>query len=262
MDITKTNVKPEINYLVSHYIREYDIQKANISILYSLNVIDYNTYSFLFEAPRDIRQVYIGNMIKDNKKIYDILHEGILQARQSLITTNNISELDILTIKNDAIFIIDKELSNTRFGNINFVCKNKYTSFLYVEPLEIYYFYDIIFDKEIIDIKGINDNILQQYHSNTWIPFLCQLIYLLNTSEIQTAIKFYSDFYTQYCNKELDINYYREFNSNSNFITIPICGKRYSMQGIDDISIIDISYNKNLLHKIYKILLNIYFTKH
>lgn len=261
MDINKTNVKPEIDYLVSHYIREYDIQKANISILYSLNVIDNNLYSFLYNAPRDIRQVYIGNMIKNDKKIYDILHQGIIDARNLLITKNNLTELDILTIKNDAIFIIDKELQYTSFGNINFLCKNKYTSFINIEPLEIYYFYDMIYDKEVIDIKGINDDTLETYHHDTWIPFICQLLYLLNNSNIENAIEYYNNFYIRYCSKSLDIEFYREFNSDSRFITVPICGKRYATQGAGDMSMIDISYNKNLLHKIYKILLNIYFTK-
>ena len=66
---TMVNYKAQFPYLFSKYIREYDIQKANISILYSKSLIDKSTYDRLLVSSRQDRQVEIGLLIKHNKKI-------------------------------------------------------------------------------------------------------------------------------------------------------------------------------------------------
>ena len=79
----KKNYTIDIHFLHSVMIREYDIQKANISILYKYGVIDYNKYIYLYNAPRDVRQYVIGNLQKDNS-ITQSLQNGIIESRRLL----------------------------------------------------------------------------------------------------------------------------------------------------------------------------------
>ena len=97
-----------VPYLIAHHIYEYDIQKANISVLRELNLIDEDYYQRLYKLPRMQRQVEIGYLIKYTDGLSDKLSEGIASFRKSFFEANNIEDEDILSIKNDAIFVIDK----------------------------------------------------------------------------------------------------------------------------------------------------------
>ena len=63
----KKNYLNPIPYLFSD-IREYDISKANINILFAKGIIDEDKYKYLYNLPRMDRQYTIGNMCK-NKNI-------------------------------------------------------------------------------------------------------------------------------------------------------------------------------------------------
>ena len=67
-------IASKMNYLtpsryVSGRIIEYDLEKANISILYSKGMIDKDKYDLLYNSPKMFREIMIGNMIKDNREI-------------------------------------------------------------------------------------------------------------------------------------------------------------------------------------------------
>ena len=59
------NYSAPIGYLFDKHIVEYDISKANISIMYDHGMIDQATYLRLLNAPRQQRQYEIGMMQKD-----------------------------------------------------------------------------------------------------------------------------------------------------------------------------------------------------
>ena len=130
------NYLAEISYLPNTLIYEYDISKANINVLYSKGVIDKKTYDYLYNAERMTRQVYVGKLQRD-KAIVDILKAGIIEAKKILFEANDIKDYEVLSIKNDAVFIINRNLINTKFGLINFVNKNQYTSFYKIKNLEM-----------------------------------------------------------------------------------------------------------------------------
>ena len=119
------NYTSGISYLDNTFIYEYDISKANINVLYSKKAIDKDTYDYLYNANRDTRQVYIGKLQKENKEIATILKAGIIEAKKWLFEANNIHDYEVLSIKNDAVFIINRVLNYTQFSIIEFKCKNK-----------------------------------------------------------------------------------------------------------------------------------------
>ena len=118
-----SNFTANISYLVNTYIYELDIQKSNINVLFLKGIIDQETYDKLYDAPRMVRQCYIGNLQKDIR-VVKALQEGVKEARKALIETNAIQPHEVLSIKNDAVFLIGRLPQTTEFGMIKFIAKN------------------------------------------------------------------------------------------------------------------------------------------
>ena len=258
------NYSAEISYLPNTLIYEYDISKANINVLYSKGVIDKKTYDYLYNAERMVRQVYVGKLQRD-KAIVDILKAGIIEAKKMLFEANDIKDYEVLSIKNDAVFIINRNLINTQFGLINFVNKNQYTSFYKIKNLEMYYYYNNISKEEYLHIKGISDDILY-LHDKYMIQLLKDIFYAVQIEGIEIAIRMLKDFYNKYVTRNLDVGYYRMFDNESmyhfNFKSVVNAGFAAADIGEFDKNVIDISFNLSILVELQKILISIYFDKY
>ena len=75
----KTNYTADISYLTNVFITEYDISKCNINVLYKYKAIDEQTYQYLYQAERMVRQVYVGKLQRESKEIVQILKDGIIE---------------------------------------------------------------------------------------------------------------------------------------------------------------------------------------
>ena len=259
----KTNYTADIDYLVSNYVREYDMSKANINILLHKGVIDKKDYDYYYSLDRDSRQRIIGIMIRDVPGVGETLKQGIIEAKKQFFDANDIQDFEVLSIKNDAVYLINKIARHTRFGNIEFKEKNLYTSYFKILKKEYYYYFNSITGEEKLDIKGITDDRLV-LHKDYFMEFLLVVFNTLETGSIEEVLEIIQTFYSQYINLELDVRYYREFNSESLYNIQPI--SRYSQFKALDIpedrkDMINISYNQNLIMELYKIVSNIYFQK-
>lgn len=264
----KTNYLLNVPYLSSTYITEYDLSKANISALKYMGYLSDEDYNFLYNADKLYREVYIGKLERVDKKVSDLKKQGILEARKKLFFKNNLQDSEILSIKNDAVFIIgDRPIVNS-FDIFKFNIKNRYTFFMVTtNKLEIYYKYDPISGEEIFDVKGINDNILE-YHRNYMISFLCQIFYLLQTNTVEYTLRYFNDFYEKFVNFRLDSGYYREFDCYSMYrVNRPEKNISFGLPYIDNETIrnsinnklIDINCNTLLLRDVYSVLADLYF---
>ena len=156
----------KVRYLINE-IYEYDISKANVSILMESGMITQETYDMFCQMPKYQREVAIGYMQK-NKKISDALKIGFENSRKMLIEYNGLIEDDVLSIKKDAFYVLRK-LNQTKFGLINFTLRNRYDIYINCCNIEIYYGLNALdnTDDSVIDIKGITDDNLKRYHSAT-----------------------------------------------------------------------------------------------
>ena len=245
------NYTINLGYLFNQYIREYDISKANINILLAKGVIDQQLYNKLYNADRMTRQVYIGKMIRDDERVQEKLSEGLIEYKQKFFEANNITDSDIISIKNDAIFVLNKIPQVLNFDNVTFVPKNTYTSFMRLRELEVYYGYN--FGNEVIDIKGIKDTDLEMYH----MAFLNVIVSFLNSIQrggAKAALDYITTIINQYVNLELPIDYYRRFSSYNDFSINGITtayGITWLPDTIENKKSIDISYNFNLLRTMH-----------
>ena len=249
--------KNELPYVLN-VITEYDLRKANISALKYYNIINDEDYNILLSMPKNVREINIGMMIKKDKSIFKHIKNGIIKAKELFFKINNIEDGEVLSIKNDAIFLMGtRNIECNVNDSFVFVPKNIYTFYMKSMHLQIFYGYNQITNSEVLDIKGIKDSQLE-YHRDYMVNFLCSLMYMIQNNTIEDTIHYYNTFYEQYINRKLPIGYYREFNSLSKYRV----GK-YLLDYIDNsyINIVDINTNIYLLRDIFSVLSDIYFNK-
>lgn len=245
------NYTINLNYLFNNYIREYDISKANISVLYSKGVINEELYNKLYMADRMQRQVYIGKAMQRNPEIQEILNEGIIEYKQKFFEANNITDDDIVSIKNDAVFILNKIPTILTFDKVTFVHKNTYTSFMRINELEFYY--GDCFGQEVIDIKGIKDTDLETYHM-AFLNIIITFFEYIQRSGPSLALQYITQIIHRYLNLELPIQIYRRFRSSNDYIiSSGTCS--YGVHQLEDNIInkkcLSIDYNFNILRTLH-----------
>ena len=245
---------------IIHPIYEYDISKANISILLDSGYIDYSRYQYYLNMEKKQRQIQIGYLQTYDSNVIKILDKGFANARQNLVMKNHIQDTEIVSIKKDAIFTT-KVLEHVNFGNIHFSVKNKYDLFCHLNKLEIYFGISSE-NSYIFDLKGIRDDRLEK-HQFGYNRFLCEIFNYIIFDKIEDAIKYTMSIIKEYDSRHLPIDFYREYNSQSMYrVNIGTIGSIFYIEyaSINDISQIDISYNQNMNREIIKLLMMIYST--
>lgn len=235
---------------ISGCIREYDIKAANINILYHKNLINKDQYDYLNGLPKVYREIDVGNMMRRDIAVYNAISDGIREAKFKLLTENDVDPLSIVRVANDAVYINSSiELHTTQFDNIVFVKKKEYNVMINLNGVIL--FVALFGDNYDVDVIGINDNLVP-FHEK-FISFVCDLVYRIERVGIDDAIKFYQEFYELYINHKLDLEYYREFNTDSCYTTIGAL--KFGLWSIDSLDNIDTGYNLFLLRQIWTILL-------
>ena len=257
----RINYTTRLPYIVNSFIREYDLSKANISsLLYERRISD-NEYREFYNMDKIYREIKIGMMIKNDLSIYKSIRNGIQHAKKLLIEANSIGENEIVSIKNDAIFVYGRELHNTNFPPFIFKEKNVYTIFMKLCNLEIYYGDCNNIDGTVstnIDIKGISDNKIK-LHQNGMLDIICDVCYMVPRERPSVILNHLTLLYNKFIHKQLPINYYRSFDSNSDFsIDIP-----YRVMRIDTLSeeykgIVNIERNNSIFRDLIFIISDIY----
>lgn len=256
-EFNRMNMTTDFPYIISQYIREYDISKCNINMLFLKNQISAELYEHLYNSDKNYREVYIGNMIKENPSIYSFIKSGIIEYRNRLFKENNINEEDIVSIKSDAVFIVNKVLDNTIFDNlVEFKNKNVYTSFLKIKNLELYY----NINTDNIDVKGIKDDKLEK-HNDYIIDFIKTLIYLIEMNDLNIAISIINEIYFKYINFDLDLGYFRTFDNQSTFIIDDIKNYKFDLPITEDKTKYNIYENISVLMEFNKIVSSLIMSK-
>jgi hypothetical protein len=257
------NYKTPVKYYINTYIREYDLSKANINALLYQGRIDKSQYNIFYNMDKKQREITIGKMISKDRTIYQDIQSGIKEAKRKLFLTNNIEDLDIVSIKNDAVFIVGKYLKETEFPPFTFIVKNEYNIFLQLQELEIYYSdfidnggYDIN-----IDVKGIGDNNLL-LHQNGMLDLICEVCRRLQRESIDETMSYVSMMYSKFINRELGKEYYRNFDSFSMYI-IPTFMQFVQVPDIsEDMKYaVDINRNLSIMRNLVGIISDIYRQK-
>ena len=219
----------EYDYLISKRIIEYDIKSANVNLCRYYKLLPDEELDKIEVMSKRERVIYIGKLQRDNKDFAKKLSKAFKDMRKQFFIANKIVDSDILSIKKDAIFIVGKRCHNTNFGNVTFVEKNVYSSFHRLNNLEFYYSGKY----NSVDIKGIDDNSLYLYQS--FINILKRLFRYLERNQREEFVKFVKDFTTNYKEKRLTYDYYKELTTNGCYTLIQEDNNKKVVYGLDNI---------------------------
>lgn len=213
---------------IIHRIYEYDIRSANTSSLRMAHRLKSATLDELEQLPRHDREVRVGMMISKDKSIGKVIKREISRAKRSLFIANGIQDDEVLSIKNDAVFIIGRRLTETEFGCMVFKEKNVYSGYLYAEKMELYYNRKT----RTVDIKGIKDEIVQDPdHQQGMVIFLATVMEHLVMDRMDALRRYLIQFTDDYKSKRLPVMYYKEMNGENIYrTTMEISGTYFQMQ--------------------------------
>lgn len=260
----KKNYLIDLPYIISTNIYEYDIRKANINVLRALNYIDQDYYNKLNSMSRMDRQVEIGYMIRNDSNAYKILDEGIKYYKKLLFEANNLEYGSVLSIKNDAVFIIGNRLKYTSFKNefntVEFVLKNDYTSYYKIQNLEIYFKSDMINGNLVIDVKGLGEKI--NLHRQ-FIGWIAEILSMIEVGDLEMALSDIQVFYNQYISRSLPIEFYRQLDPMSMYIvqTQTCCYGTTTLPQNSDKSTLNINCNLQVIRILYGYVSQLYLTR-
>lgn len=172
-----------LNYLnkdISYYvgnIYEYDIKHAYPSILKDTNFIfedkdlrkDIENFS-KYKNKRDLL-IRIGKEIKLNSNIINYINEYLLMSLEKIQKYNNLSDMNIFSIKKDALFV-NKECNFLSFNKVEFSEKNRYQLYMYNYINKQEFYINKKFDTYNYSIKGMGKDVDKELCDN-----MCRLVY-------------------------------------------------------------------------------------
>ena len=97
-----------------------------------------------------------------------------------------------------------------------------------------------------------------ELHKDYFIALIFKIMNMVSKNNIQLAMDTLRDFYRDYVNGELNIEYYREFNLQSKFKVSSMNYIYYIDSELVDIRSLDISYNEKVLRYISSLIWGVY----
>lgn len=201
----------DIKYIKNAVITEYDMKNGGISILKHEGLLSEEDYDYLMnDLDKHQRNVEIGIWLKDQPDVVKAQMEGFREARRLFFEANNIQDSEVLTIKKDAIFLIDKAIEVEQVNkDYLFRKKNQYTSYINLSGKEFYY--NLMEDK--FDIKGFQEDVLK--HQNDYLfKFVKECLKLDADGRSEELFIKLLEFKNDYVTKALPVEYYYDIIFN------------------------------------------------
>lgn len=200
----------DIKYIKNSVINEYDMKNAGPSILLHNELISQKEYDKLMKMDKHTRSVVVGKFLRKNSDISEALMEGFVEMRKEFFELNEIEDIDVLSVKKDAIFLINTIPKVTQINeHCLFRLKNEYTSYLNIRNKEFYY-NDLT---EQFDVKGLSKEVIES-QKDYFLKFIKECMKLgCQGKKDELFIKFL-EFKNSYIEKELDTEFYRDLSIN------------------------------------------------
>lgn len=213
----------DIRLLYNSHITEYDIRHGNVSVMRAFKLCDEELLNEIDALPKEDRNRTVGLMIRDDKTLGEKMEEGFNAAVKGFIEANSLDpETDITDIRRDAIFVVNRPIEHTKFadGIIDFRSKGEYHAMLKLGPKLCFFFPR----DETVRVSGLvradrpeYAEVIQKLKPGM-LAFLMEFIEVLESQpDRKKVLVWISNFVSLYKRRELDIEYYREFNREAKF---------------------------------------------
>lgn len=226
----------DIPYLTNVSIYEYDMSSGGFNILCSKGVFDKKEEQRLINMEKLERNVYIGKKLRKEPELSSILIEGFKEYLTEFCVMNNIENKDILSIKKDAIFVINKKCNKLKVNKyVSLKEANKYTSYLYVNNIEFYN------NTNTLDVKGLKDDVT---NNNAFLGEIKKIMTLMEKNNEIYLFRYLRKLQKDYLEYNVDYALYKELNIN-NAYKVSLFDHTYYYDNIDEdfIDYININYN-------------------
>lgn len=245
-------LNPYIEYLFSKKIIEYDMSDAGLNLSYYYKLLPVEVLDKIKATPKKEHAIKLGLIQREDVNYKNELSKAFVDMRKKLFEENDIQEDDVLSIKKDAVFMLTS-LNKTEFDNVIFKKKHVYTSYIRLNSR-----YELYYDGNDIDVKGINDNLVEK-HRDGFLEIMRKFFYIAETQKPESLLSYLVSIHDQYKWRKLDIQCYREFNPRSLFHIRYGWETEYELAGNvtyydDPVSLtvdrLDIDYNRQILLKL------------
>lgn len=238
---------------VNSDIIEYDIKHANTSLMRYYKIYPSEKLDAIDKMPKAKREYTVGMLCRDDKAISKKLTKSFDDIMTTFLETNDLTEDDLISIKKDAAFVINHKVKTRVFGCVEFAIKNSYCAYLKIPQYEFY-----IKKDGTADVKGIGDRDALDLHKGGILKFVNTVIELYSKRNIEELSEYLHEFVEVYKKRELPFEYYREFNSQSAYISYDEMGGTVVLDEMDESMIdeIDITFNYvNVILPIIRVVL-------
>lgn len=252
------------DYVFNKNIIEYDITKANISILREYDKIDEAVYYKLYQAPRAERQRWIGIAILRDASIQDTLSVGFREARKKLMEYLELEDHNVLHVNKDAVFVVFpkyRKIDNSIPVGIytTFTCRGVYDSYYLIDPMRgVHGYYGRKLDNDVVKIRGIGEEALQ-LHDGYFMTTVNDIMRVAVNNDLQVANEFVRAEFARYNDRKVDYHCYRRFDAQSLFDLYSV--SEFSSFQADYIPaenqyMVDPAFNLSILHRFGNIFLS------
>lgn len=249
---------------INSSIVEWDMRRAGIHIIKEFELLPENEIQYYESLSKKDSDVAIGKRQIGDKDFSKKFEQGFTDAMNMFLDQNHLDmDLDVISIKKDACFVINQDIKIPYVGkHIEFVPKNKYHAYVCLKPfLKTGNGYEFYFSRTNgIDVKGLSGNKdtrkkLMELHRDGILNFLECTIDLAEKSGLdpKQMNQFLHNFVEMYKRKELDFDYYREFNIESRF-RYHFLGNEMMTDRIDESMLEKIRIDFNYIHIIMPLI--------
>lgn len=198
-------------FMFNKDIIEYDMSDAGFSLIKEFKLLPDSLISMLEHMEKHKRTIKIGKLQTTHKGLSEQLKNGFREARKRFFEMNNLQSEEIHSIKKDAVFTT--RLCNvTQVGEyLYFKEKHKYTSFIYLKPLEIYY------SPSEFSVKGISDDKVLLHDDGMNIILKTWFSHMESSSK-EVTLRYLRGVIDKYKRREFPVSYYRTYDRESTFI--------------------------------------------
>lgn len=242
--LNNTNyINKDIQYLKNVNISEWDIHSAGLSVIKYYKLLPDDLISSLEKMDKHSRTVKEGKLQKENKELAKKIVDGLCNVRLAFGVANSLNENQILSIKKDAIFLINAIIKKPSINDI-FVFREKgqYTSYINLNNREFYLSVD-----GSLDVKGISSDVKEKQKDY----FLNDIRKILMAGEKLSADQLYimiKSYRSKYLNRQLNIETYRDLSSGCFSVG------RYDLDAVSSDMINDIDISQNYLNYIVPLI--------
>lgn len=241
-----------IQRLRSVTIKEYDMKDAGFSLIRHHKLLPDNEIERLQAIPKALRHREIGIMRGARADFSKAMAECMRDTVEMFLIENDIQPKEILSIKNDAVFLIGKaKVKTTKVNGADFANKASYTSYMFINGVE--YYYDSYTDR--MDIKGLNGKVISAHEAH-FLTFIKNLLHFGETMDDEEIIAGLAEFRESYTKRELDLPYYRTLNGENCFYVNGLTGSnfRYGLPGVKEKQRDDLDITYNYAHVVLPII--------